>query len=56
MKALLLSEYHHLEVADLPGPTTAPDEVLIEVRRLRHLCWRCERLRRVQRAAYPHPS
>src|ERR1041384_1969894 len=31
MKALLLSEYRHLEIADLPPPTPAPDEVLIRV-------------------------
>jgi len=31
MKALLLSEYRHLEITDLPSPTPAPDEVLIRV-------------------------
>jgi len=31
MKALLLSSYHNLELADLPAPTPAPDEVLIRV-------------------------
>ncbi len=31
MKALLLSEYRHLEIADLPQPTPGPSEVLIEV-------------------------
>ena len=31
MKALLLSEYNHLEVADLPGPRPGSDELLIEV-------------------------
>jgi L-iditol 2-dehydrogenase len=31
MKALLLSEYNHLEVTDLPMPRPAPDEVLIKV-------------------------
>jgi L-iditol 2-dehydrogenase len=31
MKALLLSQYRHLEIADLPAPTPAPDEVLIRV-------------------------
>lgn len=31
MKALLLSEYRHLEIADLPSPTPGPDEVLIRV-------------------------
>ncbi len=31
MKALLLSEYNHLEVADLPGPRPGADELLIEV-------------------------
>jgi len=31
MKALLLSAYKHLELADLPTPTPAPDEVLIRV-------------------------
>src|SRR5436189_4342848 len=32
MKALLLSSYKNLELADLPAPTPAPDEVLIRVR------------------------
>ena len=31
MKALLLSSYNHLEIADLPTPVPAPDEVLIRV-------------------------
>jgi L-iditol 2-dehydrogenase len=31
MKALLLSEYKHLEITDLPAPTPAPDELLIRV-------------------------
>jgi L-iditol 2-dehydrogenase len=31
MKALLLSNYKHLELADLPVPAPAPDEVLIRV-------------------------
>ena len=31
MKALLLSEYSKLEVADLPRPAVAPGEVLVEV-------------------------
>jgi len=31
MKALLLSEYNHLEVQDLPRPTPGPDELLIQV-------------------------
>jgi L-iditol 2-dehydrogenase len=31
MKALLLSEYRHLEITDLPAPTPAADEVLIRV-------------------------
>jgi L-iditol 2-dehydrogenase len=31
MKALLLSEYNHLEVKDLPAPIPDPDEILIEV-------------------------
>jgi L-iditol 2-dehydrogenase len=31
MKALLLSEYNHLEVTDLPSPTPGPDELLIRV-------------------------
>lgn len=31
MKALLLSEYRHLEVADVPRPTPGPSEVLIQV-------------------------
>lgn len=29
MKALLLSKYRHLEIADVPTPTLGPDEVLI---------------------------
>ena len=32
MKALLLSEYKHLDVADLPEPEIGPDELLIRVR------------------------
>ena len=31
MKALLLSEYKHLEVTDLPIPSVEPDEVLVRV-------------------------
>jgi L-iditol 2-dehydrogenase len=31
MKALLLSEYNHLAIQDLPDPTPGPDELLIEV-------------------------
>jgi len=31
MKSLLLSQYNHLEITDLPKPTPSPDEVLIEV-------------------------
>ena len=31
MKALLLSSYRNLELADLPAPSPAPDEVLIRV-------------------------
>ena len=31
MKALLLSEYHHLEITDLPVPVPAPDELLIQI-------------------------
>ncbi len=31
MKALLLSSYGKLEIADLPAPTPAPDEVLVRV-------------------------
>lgn len=31
MKALLLSQYKHLEIADLPKPTPGPGEVLISV-------------------------
>ena len=31
MKALLLSEYSHLEVADVPSPTPGPGELLIRV-------------------------
>ncbi len=31
MKALLLSEYRHLEITDLPSPVPAADEVLIRV-------------------------
>jgi len=31
MKALLLSQYRHLEIADVPSPVPAPDEVLIQV-------------------------
>jgi len=31
MKALLLSEYGHLEVTDLPVPTLRPDELLVRV-------------------------
>ena len=31
MKALLLTEYSHLSLADLPRPTPGPGEVLVEV-------------------------
>ena len=31
MKSLLLSEYSHLELADMPLPTVGPDEVLVSV-------------------------
>lgn len=31
MKALLLSQYRHLEITDIPIPTPAPDEVLVSV-------------------------
>jgi L-iditol 2-dehydrogenase len=31
MKALLLSKYRHLEIADLPSPTPGPGEILIKV-------------------------
>jgi hypothetical protein len=31
MKALLLSEYNHLEVKDLSTPVPGPDEILIQV-------------------------
>jgi L-iditol 2-dehydrogenase len=31
MKALLLAEYNHLQLTDLPAPTPAPDELLVEV-------------------------
>ena len=31
MKSLLLSEYSHLEVVDIPVPTVGPDEVLVRV-------------------------
>lgn len=31
MKSLLLSEYNHLEIADLPMPTAGPGEVLVRV-------------------------
>jgi L-iditol 2-dehydrogenase len=31
MKALLLTEYNHLEMRDLPDPTPGPDELLIQV-------------------------
>jgi L-iditol 2-dehydrogenase len=31
MKSLLLSEYNHLEIADLPLPAVGPDEVLVRV-------------------------
>src|SRR6202521_3345136 len=32
MKVLLLSQYKHLEIADLPEPTPGPGEVLVAVR------------------------
>jgi L-iditol 2-dehydrogenase len=31
MKALLLSEYNHLDIADLPAPVPAADEILVRV-------------------------
>jgi len=31
MKALLLSKYRHLEIADLPNPTPGPAEILVKV-------------------------
>ncbi len=31
MKALLLSEYRHLEITDLPDPTPGPGELLVKV-------------------------
>src|SRR5881398_3410143 len=31
MKALLLSKYRHLEIADLPNPTPGPGEILVKV-------------------------
>ena len=31
MKALLLSQYRHLEIADVPAPTPGPNEVLVQV-------------------------
>ncbi|HZP03928.1 MAG TPA: galactitol-1-phosphate 5-dehydrogenase [Terracidiphilus sp.] len=31
MKSLLLSEYNHLEIADMPIPAVGPDEVLVRV-------------------------
>ncbi len=31
MKSLLLSEYNHLEIADLPVPMAGPGEVLVRV-------------------------
>jgi L-iditol 2-dehydrogenase len=31
MKALLLSEYKHLEIVDMPVPSAGPDEVLVRV-------------------------
>ncbi|MGB7264805.1 MAG: alcohol dehydrogenase catalytic domain-containing protein, partial [Terracidiphilus sp.] len=31
MKSLLLSEYNHLEVTDLPMPAAGPGEVLVRV-------------------------
>ncbi len=31
MKSLLLSEYNHLEIADMPQPVAAPNELLIRV-------------------------
>jgi len=32
MKALLLSEYKHLALTDMPAPDVGPDEVLIRVK------------------------
>src|SRR5580698_2349653 len=31
MKSLLLSEYNHLAIVDMPVPTIAPDEILVKV-------------------------
>ena len=31
MKSLLLSEYNHLELAEMPLPAVGPDEVLVRV-------------------------
>jgi L-iditol 2-dehydrogenase len=31
MRALVLSEYNHLEVSDVPAPVAEPDEILIQV-------------------------
>ncbi len=31
MKVLLLSQYKHLEIAELPEPTPGPGEVLVRV-------------------------
>jgi L-iditol 2-dehydrogenase len=31
MKALLLSKYRHLEIADLPNPVPGPGEILVKV-------------------------
>jgi L-iditol 2-dehydrogenase len=31
MKAMLLSQYRHLEIADLPTPTPGPGEILVQV-------------------------
>jgi L-iditol 2-dehydrogenase len=32
MKALLLSEYRHLELAEVPQPSVGPQDVLIRVK------------------------
>jgi hypothetical protein len=36
MKSLLLSEYHQLEVVDLPVPSVKSNEVLVRVKRLHY--------------------
>ena len=32
MKALLLKEYKHLEIAEVPDPAPGPDELLVRVK------------------------